>query len=58
MQRAHPKRDTSVSAIPVALRLGLDLDDVHDREPALRPTPFGIDVTRRLAAELGPYPRR
>ncbi len=42
----------------VALRLGLDLDDVHDREPALRPTPFGIDVTRRLAAELGPYPRR
>jgi 4-hydroxy-tetrahydrodipicolinate synthase len=42
----------------VALRLGLDLEGVHDREPALRPTPFGLVVTRRLAAELGPFPSR
>ena len=39
----------------VALRLGLDLEDVHDRAPALQPTPFGLDVTRRLADELGPF---
>jgi 2-keto-3-deoxy-L-arabinonate dehydratase len=39
-----------------ALRLGLDLADVHDRAPSLAPTPFGLEVTRRLAAELGPYP--
>ncbi len=39
-----------------ALRLGLDLEDVHDRAPALAPTAFGLEVTRRLAAELGPYP--
>ena len=37
----------------VALRLGLDLIDVHDRAPALEPTPFGLEVTRRLADELG-----
>jgi 4-hydroxy-tetrahydrodipicolinate synthase len=39
----------------VALRLGLDLAEVHDREPAMLPTPFGLDVTRRLAAELGRF---
>jgi len=39
-----------------ALRLGLELADVHDRAPALLPTAFGLEVTRRLAAELGPYP--
>jgi len=38
-----------------ALRLGLELADVHDRAPALVPTAFGLEVTRRLAAELGPY---
>lgn len=40
----------------VALRLGLDVADVHDRAPALAPTAFGLAVTRRLAAELGPLP--
>lgn len=40
----------------VALRLGLDLDAVHDRAPALAPTPFGLAITRRLAVELGPLP--
>ena len=40
----------------VALRLGLDVEAVHDRAPALAPTPFGLAVTRRLAAELGPMP--
>jgi 2-keto-3-deoxy-L-arabinonate dehydratase len=40
----------------VALRLGLDLEAVHDRAPALAPTAFGLDITRRLAAELGPLP--
>lgn len=39
----------------VALRLGLELEDVHDREPALEHTPFGLEVTRRLADELGPF---
>jgi 4-hydroxy-tetrahydrodipicolinate synthase len=37
------------------LRLGLALEQVHDRDPALLPTTFGLEVTRRLAAELGPY---
>ena len=39
-----------------ALRLGLDLAAVHDRAPALAPTAFGLEVTGRLATELGPYP--
>lgn len=39
-----------------ALRLGLDLAQVQDRAPALVPTAFGLEVTARLAAELGPYP--
>ena len=37
-----------------ALRLGMDLDEVHDRAPALRPTEFGLDCVRRYAGELGP----
>jgi 2-keto-3-deoxy-L-arabinonate dehydratase len=40
----------------VALRLGLDPAAVHDRDPAMAPTAFGLAVTRRLAAELGPLP--
>jgi 4-hydroxy-tetrahydrodipicolinate synthase len=40
----------------VALRLGLEPEAVHDRAPALAPTPFGLAITRRLAAELGPLP--
>ncbi len=39
-----------------ARRLGLDVALVHDRAPALAPTSFGLEVTERLAAELGPYP--
>ena len=39
-----------------ALRLGLHLGQVHDRAPALLPTAFGLEVTERLAAELGRYP--
>jgi dihydrodipicolinate synthase/N-acetylneuraminate lyase len=39
-----------------ALRLGLDAALVHDRAPALAPSSFGLEVTERLAAELGPYP--
>ncbi len=39
-----------------ALRLGLHLGEVHDRAPALLPTAFGLEVTERLAAELGRYP--
>lgn len=35
-----------------ALRLGLG--EVFDRAPALAPTPFGLDCTRRFAAALGP----
>ena len=38
-----------------ALRLGLDLEQVHDRAPAMVPTAFGLAVTRRLATELGSY---
>jgi 4-hydroxy-tetrahydrodipicolinate synthase len=38
-----------------ALRLGLELEAVHDRAPALVPTAFGLEVTRRLATELGRY---
>lgn len=38
-----------------ALRLGLSLDSVHDRQPAQAPTDFGLAITRRLAAELGPF---
>lgn len=38
-----------------ALRLGLSLDQVHDRDPAMVPTSFGLEITRRLADELGPF---
>jgi len=34
-----------------AWRIGLG--EVHDRMPALRPTPFGLATARRLAAALG-----
>ena len=37
-----------------ALRLGLALEDVHDRAPAQSPTPFGLDCVRRYATALGP----
>jgi 4-hydroxy-tetrahydrodipicolinate synthase len=38
----------------VAARMGGVV--VHDRAPALAPTPFGEAIVARLAAELGPYP--
>jgi len=34
-------------------RMGLT---VHDRQPALRPTPFGLASAARFAAQLGPLP--
>ena len=37
----------------VAARLGLG--PVHDRAPAVLPTPFGLACVRRFAAALGPY---
>jgi 4-hydroxy-tetrahydrodipicolinate synthase len=36
-----------------ARRLGLP--EVHDRAPAQRPTPFGLEIAARHAAHLGPY---
>ena len=36
-----------------ARRLGLP--EVHDRPPALPPTPFGLESATRYAAALGPY---
>jgi len=39
-----------------AWRMGLEV--VHDRNPALLPTAFGLAVARRLARELGPMRRR
>lgn len=39
-----------------ARRLGLPFDAVHDRQPALAPTPFGLAATERLASLLGPLP--
>jgi 2-keto-3-deoxy-L-arabinonate dehydratase len=38
----------------VAARMGLA--HVFDRAPALAPTAFGLSITARLAARLGPYP--
>lgn len=32
----------------------LGLGEVHDREPALAPTPFGLECARRFAERLGP----
>jgi len=37
-----------------ALRLGLSLDQVHDRAPAQQPTPFGLACATRYAHALGP----
>lgn len=37
-----------------ARRLGLGLDEVHDRAPAMRPTQFGLDAIERYADALGP----
>jgi 4-hydroxy-tetrahydrodipicolinate synthase len=37
-----------------ALRLGAG--EVHDRAPALAPTPFGLAAVARFAARLGPLP--
>ena len=37
-----------------ALRMGMDLAQVHDRQPALQPTAFGLAMARRHAARLGP----
>jgi 4-hydroxy-tetrahydrodipicolinate synthase len=36
-----------------ALRLGMELDQVHDRQPALRPTAFGLAMAKRHADRLG-----
>ncbi len=62
----HPAGDHlrhAVDPVPALLRQAadgaaprLEPAEVHDREPALKPTPFGLAITRRLAAELGPYP--
>jgi 4-hydroxy-tetrahydrodipicolinate synthase len=37
-----------------AARLGLG--EVHDRAPALAPTPFGLACVERFARELGTFP--
>lgn len=37
-----------------ALRLGVPLEQVHDRAPAMPPTAFGLAATRRFADALGP----
>lgn len=37
-----------------ALRMGMDLTQVHDRQPALQPSAFGLAMARRHAARLGP----
>ena len=39
-----------------SLRMGIDV--VHDRAPALAPTAFGLEATRRLAQTLGPLVAR
>jgi len=39
-----------------ALRMGVGLDAVFDRQPALAPTAFGVECVRRFAAALGPLP--
>ncbi len=38
-----------------ALRMGLTLDQVHDRGPAQQPTNFGLECTKRYADYLGPF---
>ncbi|MEM6662358.1 MAG: dihydrodipicolinate synthase family protein [Pseudomonadota bacterium] len=37
-----------------AMRLGMDMAEVHDRAPAQRPTEFGLSCARRYAEALGP----
>ena len=37
-----------------ALRLGMDLAQVHDRQPAMLPSAFGLAMARRHAGRLGP----
>ncbi len=37
-----------------ALRLGMDLAQVRDRQPAMLPSAFGLAMARRHAARLGP----
>ncbi len=37
-----------------ALRMGMNLAQVHDRQPALRPTAFGLRMARLPAARPGP----
>ncbi len=39
-----------------ALRMGVGLDAVFDRQPALAPTGFGLECAARFAAALGPLP--
>lgn len=34
----------------------MGLPEVVERPPSLAPTPFGLAIARRFAAELGPYP--
>lgn len=34
----------------------MGLPEVVERPPSLAPTPFGLSIARRFAAELGPYP--
>ena len=38
-----------------AAQLRLGIGEVHDRPPALPPTPFGLASTERYAAHLGAY---
>jgi 4-hydroxy-tetrahydrodipicolinate synthase len=38
----------------LALRMGLALDAVHDRAPAVMPTPFGLACLERFVRALGP----
>lgn len=38
-----------------ARRLGLG--DVHDRAPAMAPTPFGLSILDRLSRDLAPFPQ-
>jgi 2-keto-3-deoxy-L-arabinonate dehydratase len=38
-----------------ALRMGLSLDQVHDRAPAQQPTPHGLEWLKRYADELGAF---
>lgn len=37
-----------------ALRMGLDMSDVHDRAPSQQPTEYGLACARRYAEALGP----